>query len=73
MSKEGITRLILFLVVIYASCGFGFYETELEELEDKVLVLETKIETLEEDIDINEAILNSHLNNTLSKDMGGDY
>lgn len=63
--------ILLFLAILFL-IGFAYITDEIEEIADTVTKLEEKIEILEEDQSITKGILDAHLTNTLSLDMGGE-
>lgn len=56
---------IIFITLIIMCIGMEYYTTKLKELEKSV-------NSLQEDVQIQRDIFASYLNNTLSKDIGGE-
>lgn len=56
---------IIFFFLIIMSLGMQYFSIEVNNLEEKVT-------TIEEDLQIHKDVFSSYLNNTLSKDIGGE-
>lgn len=56
---------IIFFFLIIMSLGMQYFSIEVNDLEEKVT-------TIEEDLQIHKDVFSSYLNNTLSKDIGGE-
>ncbi len=56
---------IIFITLIIMCIGMEYYTTKVKELEKSV-------NSLQEDVQIQRDIFASYLNNTLSKDIGGE-
>lgn len=56
---------IIFITLIIMCIGMEYYTTKVKELEKSV-------NSLQEDVQIQRDVFASYLNNTLSKDIGGE-
>ena len=56
---------IIFCFLIIMSLGMQYFSIEVNDLEEKVTIIE-------EDLQIHKDVFSSYLNNTLSKDIGGE-
>lgn len=56
---------IIFFFLIIMSLGMQYFSIEVNDLEEKVTIIE-------EDLQIHKDVFSSYLNNTLSKDIGGE-
>lgn len=70
--NENMLKVILLFLAVLFLIGFTYLTEEIEEITDTITKLEQKIEILEEDQSITKGILDAHLTNTLSLDMGGE-
>lgn len=72
MEINNTLKLVLLFLAILFLIGFTYITEEIEEIADTITKIEQKLELLEEEQSITEGILNAHLTNTLSLDMGGE-
>lgn len=64
-STYSVLLLIVFVVLIVMAIGMEYFSIRVNELENSV-------EILQEDVQIQRDVFSSYLNNTLSKDIGGE-
>lgn len=69
--NENMLKVILLFLAVLFLIGFTYLTEEIEKITDTVTKLEQKIEILKEDQSVTKGILDAHLTNTLSLDMGG--
>lgn len=64
--------LIILLLIIYLVKVIQL-DIEIRHLEDKVDEIQNNINVISEDLYVTKGVLNGHITNELSEDIGGEY